>query len=1289
MKATKFFQNKRNLIISVAALVLVLSGFSAFLMFAKFRADSPTLSLQYNHIFDPTLVRGSTAVTLASSGSTPVTTYVYPDTCSESIDQGWTSTLGGYNLIQIKEVLKDSNDQSRARHPAGNHNLTLNCGISIPGNATNATATVFAKAVKLADGSTSSAQMKLAIGSGSSIKTISNTTLTSYSYQTNIQAGATNVSYGLEQYNSPAAIDLAQLYLKITYYTGAQYATTGTVKGSVMYPATAGQDLIWQGLTFSQSPLIPQGSSIQVALCDNANFCTGLTQDATNPRFYKYISAPGVPYLMAKQMVAKITLNGGAVTPTVYNGYILNVSSTCNQVVVNPTTWQNNVQEGTYTLMTYVSSNGPAMNSVKYYEGDTYLGDAVVNNNSYNLTRAFSAGDHSVSAKIDISGCGTISSTPATFNVAGSTNTPPTVTLTANPTTLTTAGTVTLTAVATDNASVSKIEYFEGSTTTPFATDANLSGITVTKTQSRNVTDTTIFKAKVTDNAGLTGENTVTVTKTTTTPMVITDFNAKASVATQDTTPPDPTLTISGTFGPRATDSEVKFFETVSSTAGSSVVADIVEWPTSGTITQIKVKIPSVLNSSRPYRLYVKNNNQSAVSPDGMFFRLLISTNSCLSKTPPMANPPIISTLSKNSGKPGDVITLLGKNFIGTDVPAALKTLEMVKIGGQAPIYVDTTSWTDTRIDAIVPNGLEPGEYEWRILDLDIKNNCFSSVKPFTVTEANNSCGKITGISPSPSITSGKLEFGPNISILVTGNGFGTTKGIVKLVSIQDPTKYADLTINSWNDSQISINTLIIGGTLKVFDGDDYRLEISIGSCTYKIGGFRFKCIVWDQSPKTPSDSSWGRPDNWKGGIVPGANDYVCIQGNTPTQNSWVTVNNANTEVKGIFISNNYTSTINVVSGIKITDEFRQGGGKVEAGNANFQVLNFIQLGGTFSAPGPVTGSRQCSNSTETKCLWLLPAGNNGSARLKVVGGTFLPNAGEVIVKADTTYNREVSLLAGQKFANFAFYKSDNVTIDTLVAMIGTVNVENWMISKNLSPNQVELKNINAIVRHLGFSGGAGKIKFGVGSGTVNISNDLVNNTNNAEIYGTTKMIDATQVSSIKGNIYHYGSFNIEAAGKTVQFEKQKIFYAKGAFVAKSSDASKPVKIKSSETLASGVCPEEIKIPLGVCANDNSSTCKMFANQWMLAAVGNTRTIQNAEISSSYFIGWKDENGDNIVQGQEDKMNTANSKAGDCWNRNWVNSDGVILSSDTNFEKTKALAGNWLTRLFGSAKAAF
>jgi hypothetical protein len=85
----------------------------------------------------------------------------------------------------------------------------------------------------------------------------------------------------------------------------------------------------------------------------------------------------------------------------------------------------------------------------------------------------------------------------------------PSVTLTSNPASLTSAGSVTLTANATDDGTISKVEFFRGTQTTPFATDTN--GSDGYRATNVSVDATTTFKAIATDSTGKTGEDTVEV----------------------------------------------------------------------------------------------------------------------------------------------------------------------------------------------------------------------------------------------------------------------------------------------------------------------------------------------------------------------------------------------------------------------------------------------------------------------------------------------------------------------------------------------------------------------------------------------------------------------------------------------------------------------------------------------------------------------------------------------------------------------------------------------------------
>src|SRR5439155_26775406 len=121
-----------------------------------------------------------------------------------------------------------------------------------------------------------------------------------------------------------------------------------------------------------------------------------------------------------------------------------------------------------------------------------------------------------------------------------------------------------------------------------------------------------------------------------------------------------------------------------------------------------------------------------------------------------VANPIVISSLLPTSGPSGTSVTITGSNF------GATKGSSTVKFG---TVLASTTSWSNTSIVAVVPNGIVAST----IGVVVTVNSTASNSKNFTVTNPF-----ITNVSVNSVLMNSAPE---NQLITINGSGFGATQG--------------------------------------------------------------------------------------------------------------------------------------------------------------------------------------------------------------------------------------------------------------------------------------------------------------------------------------------------------------------------------------------------------------------------------------------------------------------------------------------------------------------------------
>jgi RHS repeat-associated protein len=145
-----------------------------------------------------------------------------------------------------------------------------------------------------------------------------------------------------------------------------------------------------------------------------------------------------------------------------------------------------------------------------------------------------------------------------------------------------------------------------------------------------------------------------------------------------------------------------------------------------------------------------------------------------------VANPIVISSLLPTSGPSGTSVTITGSNF------GATKGSSTVKFG---TVLASTTSWSNTSIVAVVPNGIVASTVGVVVT----VNNTASNSKDFTVTNPF-----ITNILVNGVLMNSAPE---NQLITINGSGFGATQGTNSSVKFNGLLGVP----SSWSDTAISV----------------------------------------------------------------------------------------------------------------------------------------------------------------------------------------------------------------------------------------------------------------------------------------------------------------------------------------------------------------------------------------------------------------------------------------------------------------------------------------------------
>lgn len=181
--------------------------------------------------------------------------------------------------------------------------------------------------------------------------------------------------------------------------------------------------------------------------------------------------------------------------------------SNCETVTGNPTVSlaasPTTVTQGQAVTLTATASDSVSITKVDFYDGSTLLGTDTASPYTYtwNTTTSTTTGSHSLTAKVTDSSNATATSSAVNVTVNTATQAP-TISLTANPTTVTQGQATTLSATATDSNTITKVDFYDGSTLLGTDTTSPYSYTWTTSTST--TTGTHSITAKLTDSTNAT-----------------------------------------------------------------------------------------------------------------------------------------------------------------------------------------------------------------------------------------------------------------------------------------------------------------------------------------------------------------------------------------------------------------------------------------------------------------------------------------------------------------------------------------------------------------------------------------------------------------------------------------------------------------------------------------------------------------------------------------------------------------------------------------------------------------
>lgn len=256
--------------------------------------------------------------------------------------------------------------------------------------------------------------------------------------------------------------------------------------------------------------------------------------------------------------IARGTVTGGVTvdsTPINVNVNIGNVAPT----ITLASSSLNVTANGSITLTATATAKSGTVNSVEFFDGTTSLGIVTATPFTFPVSlTAANNGTHNYTAKVTDSNGSNATSTPAVAVVVNIPTAAPTITLASSSTSVTANGSVTLTATATPATGVTltKVEFYEGTTLLGTKTAAPYTFAPAAFTSANNGTHS--YTAKTTDSSGKSTTSTavvVTVNIATVAPSI-----TLTSSSTSVTAAGSITLTAAVTAG-TGTISKVEFFD--------------------------------------------------------------------------------------------------------------------------------------------------------------------------------------------------------------------------------------------------------------------------------------------------------------------------------------------------------------------------------------------------------------------------------------------------------------------------------------------------------------------------------------------------------------------------------------------------------------------------------------------------------------------------------------------------------------------------------------------------------
>jgi Rieske Fe-S protein len=365
---------------------------------------------------------------------------------------------------------------------SSSNNVTANGSITLTATATAKTGTI--SSVEFFDGATS-----LGVVTATPFtKAVAFTTVNNGTH--NYTAKATDSS-GNSATSTPVVAVVVNIPTLAPTVTLAANPTSVTAAGSVTLTATATPDA---AVTISK-----------------VEFYEGATLLATKTAApYTYAPAYTNANNGTHNYTAKATDSSGKSTSSSAVTVTVNIAATPPTITL-ATSSSNITAAGSITLSAAVTAGTGTISKVEFFEGTTLLGTSSSTASPYTFPIAFTNANnkiHTYTATVTASDGSVVTSgsVSVTVNIATAT-TPPTITLSANPTSVTAAGSSTLTAAVTPGSgTITKVDFYEGTTLLGTKTTAPYT-YAAAYTSTNNGTHS--YTAKVTASDGSTATSTI------------------------------------------------------------------------------------------------------------------------------------------------------------------------------------------------------------------------------------------------------------------------------------------------------------------------------------------------------------------------------------------------------------------------------------------------------------------------------------------------------------------------------------------------------------------------------------------------------------------------------------------------------------------------------------------------------------------------------------------------------------------------------------------------------------